>query len=250
MACRHIKKDIGSLREKRKRDNGITDDLACRDQVFARLCARSQRQSCEKVLGESAKEDCDLLLRVTNRAAQRQVMNQYSGEVIVAEASTEVALDGHWAEKRKRQRPSFRVLGSSDSLEMAKELALECFKDVHGRSGVPKFFPNLRYHPSDYEQEPSFSLRRCSEGVWIGAGGDVRGASRLAWWVDNISRNALRAAMPDTSSQISVWVTRSLHISCGMPTTLSPKNLSSWNASTEEVFHGDVTSEGYSSEST
>lgn len=133
----------------------------------------------------------DKLLRAMVEAKSR-----VSGfEVPTADCSTFTVSQGQkgyvCVEKNNRVLPFLNVIGSTIDLRLINELALEKFRDA-----VYKHFPNLT------EGMQQWTI----EGQWVMATGDIRGVSRLAWWVDNDGCVSLSAAMPGTDYQLDIRV--------------------------------------------
>lgn len=95
------------------------------------------------------------------------------------------------SENNTRVQPHSNVLGTTMELRLANELALDRF-----RSAVSKHFPDLMRGLGIIEKEDS----------WVNAKGDIRGLSRLAWWVDEAGCATLSAALPGTDYQVSIEV--------------------------------------------
>ncbi|RYP88847.1 hypothetical protein DL769_000213 [Monosporascus sp. CRB-8-3] len=87
--------------------------------------------------------------------------------------------------------PFFNIMGTTMDKRLINELALDRF-----RSAVHKHFPNLMDGVRPWEVEDE----------WINAEGDIRGMSKLAWWVDGDGCVTLSAAQPGTSYQMDIRV--------------------------------------------
>ncbi len=96
------------------------------------------------------------------------------------------------AEENNKVQPFFNIIGTTMDLRLINELALDRF-----RSAIQKHFPNLLegMHPVEVEDK------------WANANGDIRGKSRLAWWISEEGCLTLSAASPGSIYQLSIRVT-------------------------------------------